>query len=75
MIADPLLRHAELGALTLAEASPVAAVRTLARGLRSQSRGGKIMALRLFVSLLVEQEPSIVEAIAADLAALSGPVS
>jgi hypothetical protein len=68
---DPL-RHAELSAMDLAAADPLRAVRVLVRGLRLQSRGGQLCALRVFVRSLIEADPGLSQAIAADLNNLTG---
>lgn len=64
------LHLAEQGALLLAEADPIRAARTLARGLRNQPTGGKLAVVRLLIQQLLEHDPGLSPAIAADLAAL-----
>lgn len=63
-------RLAELGASQLAEVDPLRAARVLATGLRIQSRGGQLACLRAFVQQLLVADPSLSQAIAAELTSL-----
>jgi hypothetical protein len=54
-------------AFQLASANPIAAVKTLARALRLQSRGAQQTAVRMLVAALVEHDPAVLVGIIADL--------
>ena len=73
IVRQDALQLAEQACRLLCEADPLRAARILARGLRQQSRGGKLAVLRAFVQHLAEHDPGLPQAIAADLTALSKP--
>ena len=67
----PLLLNAAENAFLLACSDPLAVTRALARALRHQTNGAKMMVLRRLVESLDETEPGILDRIATDLAQIS----
>lgn len=55
-------------AFELAQSDPVAAAKAFARGLRHQSRGGRLAAVRMLVDALIERDPAIAPDLQAILA-------
>jgi hypothetical protein len=60
-------------AYQLALSNPLVAVRTLARGLRQQSSGGALSAVRALIQALVEHDPSLAAGILHDVRSLTSP--
>ena len=65
-------RLAQESAFLLAEADPLLAARTLARGLRNQPNGGKVAVIRSLAQQLAERDPALLREIAAEMARLVG---